>query len=115
MRIEAFDALYVTGALAIYANMSQIAELAQQYRLPTIAEHPEFARNGCLLSYGDDLPRNVVRGAEYVDKILRGAKPSDLPIEQPARFDLIINLKTARVLGLEIPSPLFARADEIIE
>jgi putative ABC transport system substrate-binding protein len=80
-----------------------------------VAEHPVFAKNGFLLTYGDDPLRNARRGAEYVDQILRGSKPGDLPIEQPAKFDMIINLKTANALGLTIPQSILLRADEVIE
>jgi len=96
-------------------NMKRIAELAQRQRVPTFGDFSIFAKNGFLLSYGNDLSSNFVRAAEYVDKIFRGAKPGDLPIEQPTKFELVINSKTAKALGITIPPQLLALADEVIE
>ena len=84
-------------------------------RLPTIHVVREFAEAGGLLSYGANFADLFRRTADYVDKILRGAKPSEIPVEQPTRFELVINLKTAKALGLEVPATLLARADEVIE
>jgi len=112
---EGFDAAYVPPAPLSYANLTRIAELGRRHRVPTLADHPIFAKNGFLLTYGDDPNRNFVRSAEYVDKILRGSKPADLPVEQTTTFELVINLKTAKDLGLTVPPTLLAIASEIIE
>jgi putative ABC transport system substrate-binding protein len=93
----------------------RICELARQHRLPAAGNDLGFARSGCLLSYAEDESSVYRRKAEYVDRILKGARPMDLPVEQPTEFDLIINLKTASELGLTIPWPLLARAEEVIE
>jgi putative tryptophan/tyrosine transport system substrate-binding protein len=109
------DALYVFGDPLMATNRIRINTLAQGARLPTIYSQREFVEAGGLMSYGPNFPDLHRRAAEYVDKILRGAKPGDLPVEQPTKFDFIINLTTAKALGLEIPSTLLARADEVIE
>jgi putative ABC transport system substrate-binding protein len=109
------DALYVFGDPLMATNRIRINTLAQGARLPTIYNYREFVEAGGLMSYGPNFPDLFRRAAEFVDKILRGAKPGDLPVEQPTKFDLIINLTTAKVLGLEIPPTLLARADEVIE
>jgi putative ABC transport system substrate-binding protein len=93
----------------------KIAEFAADHRLPTISGLRMFADAGALMSYGADLADINRRSVVYVDKILKGAKPSDLPVEQPTTFELVINLKTAKSLGLTIPPQLLARADEVIE
>jgi putative tryptophan/tyrosine transport system substrate-binding protein len=92
-----------------------IAEFAADHRFPTISGLRLFADSGFLMTYGADIADIIRRSAVYVDKILKGAKPSDLPVEQPTKFELVINLKTAKSLGLTIPSLLLARADEVIE
>ena len=89
--------------------------MAARYRLPGIYEDRGFADAGALMSYGIDIVELFRSAATYVDKILKGAKPADLPIEQPTKFELVINLKTAKALGLTIPQSLLLRADEIIE
>jgi putative ABC transport system substrate-binding protein len=89
--------------------------LALAARLPTMHGSREFVEAGGVMSYGPNQADLYRRAADYVDKILRGAKPADIPVEQPTKFDLIINLTTAKVLGLEIPPMLLARADEVIE
>ncbi len=101
--------------LAIRQNVTQILELASRRRLPTVSGPREFAVDGGLLAYGANYPDLFRRAASYVDKILRGAKPADLPVEQPTKFELIVNLRTARALGLTIPPSLLARADEVIQ
>jgi putative ABC transport system substrate-binding protein len=96
-------------------NAKQIADLAIQHRLPSICEGNEFTDAGGLVSYSTSLAENSKRAAYFVDKILKGAKPGDLPIEQPTRFDLIVNSKTAKVLGIKIPNSILVRADKVIE
>jgi putative ABC transport system substrate-binding protein len=83
--------------------------------VPTIYVHGEYVSAGGLISYGANFPDLFRRAAEVVDKILRGTKPADIPVEQPTKFDLVINLKTAKALGLDVPPTLLARADEVIE
>jgi len=96
-------------------NRIRINTLALGLRLPTMHTFREYAEAGGLMSYGPNFPDLFRRAADYVDKILRGAKPGDLPVEQPTKFDLVINLTTAKALGLDAPPTLLARADEVIE
>jgi putative ABC transport system substrate-binding protein len=93
----------------------QISDLAAKVRLPTIYGTKDFVEAGGLISYGVDRREVHRRAAEFIDKILKGAKPANIPVEQPTKFELIINLKTAKVLGLTVPSTLLALADEVIE
>jgi putative ABC transport system substrate-binding protein len=109
------DALYVAVDALVLANGTQIATLALSARLPTIFDDRIIVQAGGLMSYGASIAALFQRAAEYVDKILRGAKPSDLPVEQPTKFELVINLKTANGLGLTIPETLLVAADEVIE
>jgi putative ABC transport system substrate-binding protein len=95
-------------------NVSEIAAMMARYRLPATHYTRAYAEAGGLLSYGNDVADNYRRSATFVDKILKGAKPSDLPIQFPVKFELVINRKTARALGLEIPPTLLATADELI-
>jgi putative ABC transport system substrate-binding protein len=109
------DALYVCNSPTLMTNRIRVSSLALGARLPTMHGLREPTVVGGLMSYGANQPSLFRRAAEYVDKILRGAKPNDLPVEQPTKFDFIINLTTAKILGLEIPPMLLARADEVIE
>ena len=112
---ERAEALYVCPDPLVLANRIRISTLAQSARLPTMHGVREMVDAGGLISYGPNLPDLFHRAAEYVDKILRGAKPADLPVEQPTKFDLIINLTTAKALGVAVPPALLTRADEVIE
>jgi putative tryptophan/tyrosine transport system substrate-binding protein len=109
------DALYVVGDALVISHRVQINTLALIARLPTTYVVREHVVVGGLMSYGPNFPDLFRRTADYVDKILRGAKPGDIPIEQPTKFDLVVNLTTAKALGLEIPPTLLATADEVIE
>jgi putative ABC transport system substrate-binding protein len=108
-------ALVVLPASLMTRHADRIAELALNGRLPAISYFKEFPQAGGLMSYGPNLDRSAERSAVYVDKILKGAKASELPVEQPTKFELVINLRTAKVLDLDVPAPLIARADEVIE
>jgi len=109
------DALYVcTDALAS-TNRIRINILAVGARLPTMHGSRDYVEAGGLMSYGPNFPDLFRRAADYVDKILRGARPGDIPVEQPTKFDLVLNLTTARALGLTVPDKLLVAADEVIE
>jgi ABC-type uncharacterized transport system substrate-binding protein len=101
-------------ALTIF-NASVIIAMAQRYRMPDVHALAEAVAVGGLVSYGINWSDQFRRAAEYVDRILKGTKPADLPVEQPTKFELVINLKTAKTIGLEIPPPLLTRADQVIE
>ena len=109
------DALYVVTDPLLFANRSRINALATEMRLPTMCSYREYVAAGCFMSYGPSLGGNFRRAATYVDKILKGAKPGDIPVEQPTKFELVINLKTAKALGLTIPQSVLGRADQVIE
>jgi putative tryptophan/tyrosine transport system substrate-binding protein len=109
------DALVVSASAVNVANRRLIVEFAAQRRLPAMYATREFVSAGGLISYGVDFADLFRRAAGYVDKILRGTKPADLPVEQPTKFELVINLKTAQSLGLDVPDKLLALADEVIE
>ena len=109
------EAICVLGGPLAVANRSQIHTLAMGTRLPAIYNTREYVDAGGLMSYGPNLPDLYRRAGDYVDKILRGTKPADIPVEQPTKFDLVINLTTAKALGLNLPPALLARADEVIE
>jgi putative tryptophan/tyrosine transport system substrate-binding protein len=112
---DAADALYVVADPLINTNRDQIHKLAMGARLPAIYNAREHVEAGGLMSYGPDFIELYRRAADFVDRILRGASPSDIPVEQPTKFELVINLRTARALGIELPPSLLARADEVIE
>ena len=107
-------ALLILGDVMFITHRARLAELAAKNRLPALAQR-EFVEDGILMSYGAKLVDNFRRAATYVDKILKGARPADLPIERPTTFELVINLKTAKALGLTIPPSLLLRADQVIE
>ncbi len=109
------DALVVFPDAAMFAVSDRIARFASQARLPSVSGWGSFARNGSLLTYGPNVPEIYRPLARYVDRILRGTKAAELPVELPTRFELVINLKTAKALGLDVPPQLIARADEGIE
>jgi len=109
------DALYVCQDLLTRGSRLRINTLALAARLPVMHGSREFIEAAGLMSYGPNFPDLYRRTADYVDKILRGAKPADLPVEQPTKFELVINLKTAKALGLTVPRLLLGRADEVIE
>jgi len=108
-------ALMVLGDPTLIAHKARIIDFAAKHRLPAIYGTVDHAKAGGLMSYGPDIAGQFQRGAFYVDKILKGAKPADLPVEQPTKFQLVINLKTAKALGLIIPPPLLIRADKVVE
>ena len=109
------EALYIASDPLVLTNRVRISTLALGARLPTIYSFREYVEAGGLMSYGPNLPDLFRRAGDYVDKILRGAKPADIPVEQPTKFDLVINLTTAKALGLTVPLTLQAIADEVIE
>ena len=110
---EQMQAFVILGDSVLFNCRGQIAEMALKHRLPTAAGGPEWV--GFLLSYGSDLRDLFRRTAVFVDKIFKGAKPADLPVEQPIKFELVVNLKTAKTLGVDVPLPVQQRADEVIE
>jgi putative ABC transport system substrate-binding protein len=112
---ERADALVVFPSPMLFAERKRIVDLAAKLRLPVISMGKEFVQLGGLMSYGADITDSFRLSGAYVDKVLKGAKPADLPVEQPTKFELFINLKTARALGIDIPATLLARADQVIE
>ena len=109
------DAMLVHPAAPIFEARGHVMEFAVANRLPTVSSFREVAVAGALLTYGADAAYDTRLAAGYIDKILKGAKPADLPVLQPTKFELVINLKTAKALGLTIPPTLLARADQVIE
>ena len=112
---ERVDALFVVAESLFLLHRTPLADLALKYRLPTMYGIRENVAAGGFMSYGPNVAHNSRRAATFVDKILKGAKPADLPVEQPTRFELVVNLRTARALGLTIPPSLLQRADEVIQ
>lgn len=112
---EHFDALVLLADPLTLSQRARIVAFVTEKRLPAIYESAEFVEAGGLVSYGPSLPNQYRRAATYVDKILKGAKPGDIPIEQPTRFELVINMKTAKALGIQIPQSILVRADRVIE
>ncbi len=112
---ERIDAIVVAIDTVTSTNRRQIVDLAARYRLPAIYASREFVDDGGLMTYGVSYPQLYYRAASFVDKILKGAKPADIPVEQPTKLELILNLKTAKALGLAIAPSVLARADEVIE
>jgi putative ABC transport system substrate-binding protein len=108
------DGLYVAGGPLLNTNQKRIVAFALKSRLPSTYDNREAVNGGGLMSYGADLADSYRRVAYYVDKILKGAKPADLPVEQPTKFELVINLKTAKQIGLTIPQNMLSRADKVI-
>ena len=107
--------LIVTGTALAFVHRDLIISLANQHRLPSVYWHRRFVPSGGLGSYGPDTIDPFRRAAGYVDRILKGEKPADLPVQAPTKYELVINLKTAKALGLDVPQSLLARADEVIE
>jgi putative ABC transport system substrate-binding protein len=115
MEREPPDAILMVSDALTTLNRMRVIEFAAAHRLPTIFEREDFVRDGGLMSYGPDQGEIFERAASLIDRIFKGAKPAELPLEQPTRFRFVINLKTAAALGLTIPPTLLARADEVIE
>jgi putative ABC transport system substrate-binding protein len=115
LKKDGVKAIDVDAAPPLIAYQRETVELALEFQLPASSEQPEFAEDGGLLSYGPSIFTAAQRQAWYVDMILKGAKPADLPVEQPAKFELDVNLKTAKALGLTVPDSLLVKADKVIE
>lgn len=115
MKSEGADAVLLLGDPVLTTNQARIANLALKNRLPAMYTLREFAQAGGLISYGTDFADLYRRAATYVDKIFKGARPADLPVEQATKFDLVVNLKTAKALGIKIPRSILLRADQVIE
>ena len=109
------EAVAVVSSRLMTLNRVRILDLAVQHRMLLVSGWGPWAAGGGLLSYGPDLEAVIRRSATYVDRILKGARPSDLPVEQPTKFELVINLKTVKALGLTIPKSMLQRADQVIE
>lgn len=109
------NGLLIENSVINLLVQDRICAIAAQRGLPSVGTFPEFSHSGCLMSYGENLPLVYRRAASYADKIFKGAKPSELPVQQPTKFELVINLKTAKALGLTVPPSLLTIADEVIE
>jgi len=112
---ERTRALQVLGDPVFNTHRKQIAALALKHRLPAASGVKEYADAGLLMSYGANFPESYRRAATYVDKILKGAKPADIPVERPTKFEFVINLKTAKLIGITIPQSVLYRADKVIK
>ena len=112
---ERAQAFVMQGDSVLFNNRSKIAEMALKNRLPSASIQRELAEAGFLLTYGADIGDLYRRSAVFVDKIFKGARPADLPVEQPTKFELVINMKTAKALGITVPPSILLRADEVIE
>jgi putative ABC transport system substrate-binding protein len=112
---EGAEALFVQGDALFWYQRTQVVALTAQHRLPAVFDAREFAEAGGLMTYGASVPDSYRRAAVYVDKILKGMKPADLPVERPVKFELVINLKTAKALGITIPATVLFRADEVLQ
>ena len=109
------NAVWVTLNPLANSNQKLIAELAISHRLPSICARGDYAENGCLMAYGPGYSTEGRDGARYVDKILKGAKPAEIPVEQPMKFELLVNLKTAKQIGVTIPQSVLFRADKVMK
>jgi putative ABC transport system substrate-binding protein len=107
--------LFVSDAAALFERRERICAFARDHRLPAVGRSREFAEAGCLVTYGPNIAASLRGAARYIDRILRGAKPADLPVEQSTNLDLVINLRTAKALGLIIPQSLLLQATTVIE
>ena len=115
MSLEHIDAIIIAADAFLISQTKQIADLAVKYRLPSILGYSEYAQAGGLMSYSQNVLENYRRAATYVDKIFKGAKPGDLPVEQPTKFELVVNMKTAKALGIKIPDSILVQATRVIE
>ena len=115
MMKERAEAVIIVQSGVTFANRGKLLGLASKHRLPSMCEESAWSDAGCLMSYGPDVPQLVRRGAYFVDKVLKGAKPGDLPVEQPMKFEFVINLKTAKAIGVMIPPNVLARANKVIK
>ncbi len=112
---ERTQAIVVLGDPVLFNYRDQISAMAVTHRMPAISSTKEFAEAGLLLAYGANVRDLFLRSAVFIDKIFRGAKPSDLPIEQPTKFELVVNIKTAKELDVDVPPSILALADEVVE
>jgi putative ABC transport system substrate-binding protein len=115
MREARADVVILVASAAFFSHRKRLADVALQHRLPTVTAGQEYVEAGFLIGYGPDYPDLFRRAGDYVDRIFKGAKPGDLPIERPSKFELVINLKTAKALGITVPSDLAFRADHLIQ
>ena len=115
MKDERPDAVLTAGSRLIFYHQKRVTELARSINVPIMCQRVEMARAGCLMAYVPDLSHMMRRAAHFVDKILKGARPGDLPVERPTKFRLVINLQTAKALGITIPRSILLQATEVIE